>query len=346
MKKKLASLEVQSPVQKLKSVLVTGGAGYIGSHVVRELVRSGYRVVVLDNLSKGHRAAVDGVEVIVGDLSDRKLLSNLFQKREITAVLHFAARSLVGESMREPAAYYRNNVLAGLSLLDTMVAAGVPYLVFSSTAAVYGEPKKIPIPEGHTGLPTNPYGASKHALEEAIRWYGEAYGLNYAVLRYFNAAGADLEGDIGEDHNPETHIIPMVLKVALGLYSRISVFGNDYPTPDGTCIRDYVHVSDLAAAHVLALKTLACGAQSSMYNLGSERGHSVLEVIRMAEIVSGKRIQVEYAARRPGDPAILVASSEKARQELGWRPRFTGLADIIKTAWRWHSSHPEGYGKE
>ncbi len=346
MKKNKDLPEIQIPSGKIKSVLVTGGAGYIGSHTVRELVRNSYRVVVLDNLSKGHLEAVEGVETIIGELSDRELLSSLLQKEEIEAVVHFAAKSLVGESMLDPGAYYRNNVLTGLSLLDNMVAAGVRYLVFSSTAAVYGEPGEIPITEGHACLPTNPYGATKQALEEAIRWYGEAYGLKYAVLRYFNAAGADYKGEIGEDHDPETHIIPVVLKAALGKYSRVSVYGSDYPTPDGTCIRDYVHVSDLAAAHVLALDNLARGAQSDIYNLGSETGNSVLEVIRMAEAVCGQRIQVEYAPRRPGDPAILVASSEKARRELGWRPRFTVLADMIQTAWRWHSNHPEGYGKK
>lgn len=330
---------------KTPSVLVTGGAGYIGSHTVRELVKKGYRVVVLDNLSKGHRASVVGIELIEGDTSDRQLLRSLFRERYFTAVVHFAAFSLVGESVLEPAAYYRNNVLGGISLLDAMVEAGVPGLVFSSTAAVYGEPTIVPIPEEHPASPTNPYGATKLAVEEAIRWYGGAYGLKYCILRYFNAAGADPVGDIGEDHEPETHLIPLVLKTALGQRPRLSIYGSDYPTPDGTCVRDYIHVTDLAGAHVLALESLAAGAPSGVYNLGNGSGYSVLEVVRAAEAVTGLPIRVDHAARRPGDPATLVASSEKAITELGWRPRFAGLPAIIETAWRWHRDHPEGFNR-
>jgi UDP-glucose 4-epimerase len=278
-----------------------------------------------------------------GDTSDRELLQELLAGDGIEAVLHFAASSLVGESVRSPSEYYRNNLVKGLSLLDSMVNAGVRSLVFSSTAAVYGEPREVPIPEEHGTVPTNPYGATKLALEGALRWYGEAYGLRYASLRYFNAAGADPAGDLGEDHDPETHLIPLVLRVALGLMPHLNVFGTDYPTPDGTCIRDYIHVSDLADAHVLALEALASGAASTVYNLGNGSGYSVLEVIRAAEEVVGKPIPVQYAARRSGDPAALVAGSEKIKRGLGWRPRFESLHTMIETAWRWHSSHPRGF---
>lgn len=325
------------------NILVTGGAGYIGSHTVRELVNRKHRVVVLDNLSKGHEAAVKDAELVRGDTADRELLKNLFKEYRVEAVMHFAASSLVGESVRHPSGYYHNNVVKGLSLLDAMVESGVRHLVFSSTAAVYGEPREVPIPEDHPASPTNPYGATKLALEGAMRWYEEAYGLRYTSLRYFNAAGADPAGDIGEDHDPETHLIPLVLKVALGLMPRLEVFGTDYPTPDGTCVRDYIHVNDLADAHVLALEALASGFPSTVYNLGNGSGYSVLEVIRAAEEVVGRPITVNYGARRPGDPAALVAGSEKIRAELGWRPRLNDLRAIIETAWRWHRSHPRGF---
>lgn len=325
------------------NILVTGGAGYIGSHTVRDLVHRGHQVVVLDNLSKGHEAAVKGALLIRGDTADRELLKSLFREHEIEAVMHFAASSLVGESVRLPSGYYHNNLVKGLSLLDAMVELGVHQLVFSSTAAVYGEPQEIPIPEDHPAAPTNPYGATKLALEGSMRWYGEAYGLRSASLRYFNAAGADPAGDIGEDHDPETHLIPLVLKVAVGHLPRLEVFGTDYPTPDGTCIRDYIHVNDLADAHVLAMEALASGAPSSVYNLGNGNGYSVLEVIRAAEEVVGKPIPVNYGARRPGDPAMLVAGSKKIKAGLGWQPCFTDLRAIIETAWRWHRSHPWGF---
>jgi UDP-glucose 4-epimerase len=330
-------------VLKPGPVLVTGGAGYIGSHTARELSRRGYQVVVLDNLSKGHRASVAGVEFVEGDTADGGLLRSLFREREVRTVVHFAASSLVGESVLDPAAYYRNNVLGGISLLDAMASARVPCLVFSSTAAVYGEPREVPIPEDHPAVPSNPYGATKLALEGAMRWYGEAYGMKYAALRYFNAAGADPAGDIGEDHAPESHLIPLVLKAAMGLLPTLSVFGTDYPTPDGTCVRDYVHVNDLAEAHVLALEALAAGAPSGAYNLGNGNGYSVLEVIKAAESVTGQRVPVEYGPRRPGDPATLVASSKKAKRDLGWRPGFADLAAIIRTAWEWHRKHPQGF---
>ncbi len=326
------------------NILVTGGAGYIGSHTVRELVNRGHRVMVLDNLSKGHAAAVKSAGLVRGDTGDPVLLKNLFTEYEIEAVMHFAASSLVGESVRNPSGYYHNNVVKGLTLLNAMVEAGVKYLVFSSTAAVYGEPREVPIPEEHPALPTNPYGATKLALEGAMRWYSEAYGLRFVSLRYFNAAGADPAGDIGEDHAPETHLIPLVLKAALGLVPHLEVFGTDYPTPDGTCIRDYIHVNDLADAHVLAVEALASGAHSTVYNLGNGNGYSVLEVISTAGEVVGRPLAVHYGARRSGDPAMLVAGSEKIKAELGWRPRFTDLRAIIETAWRWHSSRPQGFG--
>ncbi|BAF58622.1 UDP-glucose 4-epimerase [Pelotomaculum thermopropionicum SI] len=327
------------------NVLVSGGAGYIGSHTVRELIKRNHFVVVLDNLTKWHRAAVQGAELVAGDTADRELLRGLFRKYGIEAVMHFAASSLVGESVRRPSEYYYNNVVKGLSLMDAMVEAGVRFLIFSSTAAVYGEPREVPITEAHPANPTNPYGATKLAVEGAMRWYGEAYGLRYASLRYFNAAGADPAGDIGEDHDPETHLIPLVLKTALGLLPRLEVYGTDYPTPDGTCIRDYIHVSDLAEAHVLALEALAAGAPSAVYNLGNGSGYSVLEVVRAAEEVTGRPIPVHYGPRRAGDPSVLVAGSEKIKADLGWRPRFTSLGDIIGTAWRWHLGHPGGFEK-
>lgn len=327
------------------NILVTGGAGYIGSHTVLELINRNHRVVVLDNLSKGHRAALGGVELVQGDTSDIVLLKELFKKHRIEAVVHFAASSLVGESVRQPADYYHNNVVKGLALLDAMAESGVQCIVFSSTAAVYGEPVEVPIPEEHPTVPTNPYGATKLALEGAMGWYGRAYGLRCASLRYFNAAGADPSGEIGEDHDPETHLIPLVLKSAMGLIPHLEIYGTDYPTTDGTCLRDYIHVSDLAAAHALALDALASGTPSAVYNLGNGNGYSVLEVIKTAEEVVGRPIKVKYGPRRPGDPAALVASSRRIMDELGWQPRFADLKTIIETAWRWHSGHPAGFGK-
>lgn len=325
------------------NILVTGGAGYIGSHTVRALQNRGHGVVVLDNLSKGHIEAVSGAELVRGDTGDRELVKSFLARHKIQAVMHFAASSLVGESVKEPAAYYHNNVVKGLTLLDAMVESGVKLLVFSSTAAVYGEPRQAPIVEDHPCLPTNPYGATKLALEGAMGWYGQAYGLRYAILRYFNAAGADPAGDIGEDHEPETHLIPLVLKAALGLTPGLEVYGADYPTPDGTCIRDYIHVCDLADAHVLALEALSEGSPSMVFNLGNGNGYSVLEVIRTTEEIIGRTIPVNYAGRRPGDPAVLVASSEKIKTVLNWQPRFAGLREIIESAWHWHSRHPRGF---
>lgn len=329
------------------NVLVTGGAGYIGSHVVLELIKCGYRVTVLDNLSRGHRevAGVLDARFVWGDIADRELVGDIIKSDRIEAVLHFAAHSLVGESMASPELYYENNVVRALALLDTVREAGVPYFVFSSTAAVYGEPSEIPIREENPLIPTNTYGATKLAFEGALRWYSQAHGLRYVSLRYFNAAGAAAEGILGEDHRPETHLIPLVLQTALGERPDITIFGTDYPTPDGTCIRDYIHVTDLAAAHVLALEALKKGHPGGAFNLGNGQGFSVREVIEAARRVTGREIPVKEGPRRPGDPAVLVASSDKARHELGWNPELYDLETIIGTAWEWHRRHPEGYGK-
>ncbi|MEW6572125.1 MAG: UDP-glucose 4-epimerase GalE [Bacillota bacterium] len=327
-------------------VLVTGGAGYIGSHTVKELLRAGYGVTVLDNLSQGHKAVarlLPQAEFVWGDIAGRELVTGLLRSRGIEAVLHFAALSLVGESALDPALYYRNNIVKGLALLEAVRDAEVPHFIFSSTAAVYGEPVCVPITEDHPLAPTNPYGATKLAFEGALKWYGEAYGLRHLSLRYFNAAGADPDGDLGEDHRPETHLIPAVLQAALGLREALTIFGTDYPTPDGTCIRDYIHVTDLAVAHVLALQELIGGCPSGAYNLGSERGASVREVLETARRVTGREFRVTEGPRRTGDPAVLIASSRRIREELGWRPRYGDLETIIRTAWEWHSRHPQGY---
>ncbi|MHB8170323.1 MAG: UDP-glucose 4-epimerase GalE [Thermincolia bacterium] len=328
------------------NVLVTGGAGYIGSHTVKELLEAGYGVVTLDNLSKGHRSAVWGGEFIQGDLSDIVLLDRVFADKKIEAVIHFAADSLIGESMELPGKYFRNNISNGLNLLDTMVKHGVDKLVFSSTAAVYGEPEETPIREEALVKPINNYGLSKMMLEEILRAYDRAHGLRSVSLRYFNAAGAEPSGLIGEDHNPETHLIPLVLKTALGVREEIKVFGTDYPTPDGTCIRDYIHVADLAQAHVLGLEFLKGDGLSGVYNLGNGKGYSVREVIETARQITGREIGVVESERRVGDPAVLVASSEKIVRDLGWKPQFYKLEDIIETAWRWHKQHPEGFKEE
>lgn len=324
-------------------VLVCGGAGYIGSHTVKCLEKSGYDVLVLDNLVKGHLPAIGKTPFVHADLTDRQSLERVFGEYKIRAVMHFAAYSLVGESTVRPDMYYHNNVTGTFNLLEAMRRAGVDIMVFSSTAAVYGEPVEVPVREEHPTVPTNPYGATKLAVEEMLRWYGRAYGLKYISLRYFNAAGADPSGEIGEDHRPESHLIPLVLQAALGTRAGIKVFGTDYPTPDGTCIRDYVHVNDLAGAHVLAMEKLARGGQSGVYNLGNGNGFSVREVIETARKVTGRSIQTTPSGRRPGDPAVLVASAGKARRELGWEPRYTSLEDIIATAWNWHRRHPEGF---
>ena len=322
------------------NVLVTGGAGYIGSVVVEQLIAHGHQAVVYDNLSKGHRAAVaPEANFIEGDLMDRQKLIQTFEAHRIEAVIHMAAHSLVGESVSNPHKYFANNVTASLNLLEAMLAVGIKRLVFSSTAAVYGEPERVPITENAPQKPTNPYGESKLAFERMLHWYDQAYDLHYASLRYFNAAGASER--CGEDHDPETHLIPLVLRAAAGKIEHIDIFGEDYPTPDGTCIRDYIHVIDLADAHVLALTAL--DEKSRIYNLGYGGGYSVSEVVEMARQVTGCTIHTERAPRRAGDPAVLIASSDKISIELDWQPRLSELDRIIESAWRWHLTHPNGY---
>jgi UDP-glucose 4-epimerase len=317
-------------------VLVTGGAGYIGAHAVRELKKAGYEVVILDNLVYGHRELAQGERLIVGDLENRALLREVFAEHRVEAVMHFAAYAYVGESVENPAKYYRNNVAATLNLLDAMREAKVSRFIFSSTCATYGEPKEVPIPESHPQNPINPYGASKMMVERILQDYSKAYSLKYVALRYFNAAGADESGEIGEDHNPETHLIPLVLDAALQRRKHITIYGTDYDTPDGTCIRDYIHVSDLANAHVLGLKYLENGGESDVFNLGNGNGFSVREVIETARKVTDREIPVVEGARRPGDPAQLIGSAEKAKKILGWKPQFNQLETIIATAWKWH----------
>lgn len=323
------------------NILVTGGAGYIGSHVVKVLLSKGHQVVTLDNLQKGFKEAVTGGEFIEADLADQKLLNQIMQENKIEAVIHLAADSLVGESMEKPGKYYRNNFANGINLLEAMVENGVKNIVFSSTAAVYGEPDEIPIKENNKTEPTSTYGESKLFFEKALKRYDDIYGIKYASLRYFNAAGADPEGEIGEAHDPETHLIPIVLQTALGLRDKIYIFGDDYPTRDGSCIRDYIHVSDLAAAHLLAVEALDAGKKSAVYNLGNGEGYSVKEVIKTVKEVTGEDFKVEVSERRAGDPAVLIASSEKIQKELNWQPEFPELEKIISTAWQWHQS--DGY---
>jgi UDP-glucose 4-epimerase len=325
-------------------VLVIGGAGYIGSHVVRRLVQRGHHVWVWDDLSLGHAAAVQGVPLLNHDLRHTDALDQALREHRIDAVMHFAANALVGESVRDPEKYYQNNLVNSLNLLRIMRRCSVMKFVFSSTCAIYGVPERVPIREDEPPKPINPYGRTKLAIEFALADYAAAYGFAYAALRYFNAAGAAPEGDIGEDHDPESHLIPLVLQTALGQRPHIEIFGTDYPTPDGTCIRDYIHVDDLADAHILALEKLQPGDQLRC-NLGTGRGHSVREVIRTCETVTGKKIPTLEKPRRPGDPPELVAANELVRQLLGWQPRYTDLQGIIATAWKWHSTHPQGYKK-
>jgi UDP-glucose 4-epimerase len=325
------------------AVLVTGGAGYIGSHTVAELIANHEEVIIVDNLYQGHKEAVLGGKLYVGDIRDKEFLDQVFKENTIDAVIHFAANSLVGESMKDPAKYYHNNVYGTLCLLEKMNEYGVNKIVFSSTAATYGEPENVPILETDRTFPTNTYGETKLAMEKMMKWFDTAHGVKYVSLRYFNACGAHESGEIGEDHNPETHLIPLILQVPLGKRPHISVFGEDYPTPDGTCIRDYLHVSDLADAHLLAVKHLRVGGDSSVYNLGNGKGFSVKEVIDTARKVTGHPIPVSIEGRRAGDPASLVASSEKVKQELGWTPKRDSLEYIIETAWKWHKAHPDGY---
>lgn len=325
------------------AVLVTGGAGYIGSHTVAELIEKNEEVIVVDNLEKGHKPAILGGKLIVGDLKDMDFIRSVFKNNNIEAVIHFAAYIEVGESVANPLKYYNNNVIATLNLLTAMKEAGVNKIVFSSTAATYGEPENIPIQETDKTFPTNPYGETKLSIEKALKWADRAYGIKYVALRYFNASGAHESGKIGEDHNPESHLIPLVIQVALGKRESIKIFGNDYDTPDGTCVRDYIHVSDLAQAHVLALEKLRKNGESDIYNLGNGKGFSVKEVIDVVRKVSGHLIKADDSPRRPGDPAVLVASSEKIKKELGWVPKMNDLESIVETAWNWHKNHPNGY---
>ena len=326
-------------------ILVTGGAGYIGSHTVRELRERGMDVVVYDNLSTGHIEAVGDTPFVKGDLFDVELLRKTFREYNVDSVIHFAAYSLVGESMTNPAKYYHNNVAGTLALLDAMLAENVKYLVFSSSAATYGDCGDGLITEDSPQNPTSVYGQTKLMMEQFMQDYDKAYGMKYVALRYFNAAGAHLSGEIGEAHNPESHLIPLILQVPNGKREQINVFGEDYPTHDGTCIRDYIHVTDLADAHIKALEYLKNGGKSTYYNLGNGNGFSVKEVIDTVEKVLGQPIKKQIVERRPGDPASLVASSEKIQRELGWKPKYDTLDSVVASAWKWHSTHPNGFEK-
>ncbi len=321
------------------TILVTGGAGYIGSHAVLALQQAGYDVLVLDNLVYGHREIVEDVlkaKLIVGDTNDRALLDEVFTQHAIAAVMHFSAYAYVGESVSEPAKYYRNNVIGTLTLLEAMLAANVKNFVFSSTCATYGEPQWIPLTEDHPQNPINPYGMTKLMVEKILADFDTAYNFRSVWFRYFNAAGADPNGLLGEDHNPETHLIPLILQTALGQRESISIFGTDYPTEDGTCIRDYIHVTDLATAHILGLEYLLKGGKSDMFNLGNGNGFSVRQVIETAQAVTGKDIKAVECDRRPGDPPVLVGSSDKAKKILGWSPQYSDLKQIVAHAWTWH----------
>ena len=328
------------------AILVCGGAGYIGSHAVHQLIEKGEEVVIVDNLQTGHRGAIHArAKFYEGDIRDCAVLDAIFTENEIEAVIHFAANSLVGESMEQPLLYFNNNVYGMQVLLEAMVRHGVDKIVFSSTAAVYGEPKRVPILEDDATEPTNTYGETKLTMEKMMKWVSRADGVRYVSLRYFNAAGALSDGSIGEDHKTETHLIPLILQVPNGKRAHITIYGDDYKTPDGTCLRDYIHVVDLADAHVLALEYLRKGGESDIFNLGNGQGFSVKEMIAAAEKATGKKIAAEIGARRAGDPAQLIASSDKARRVLGWQPRFIDVEEIIATAWKWHEKHPAGYGE-
>lgn len=320
-------------------ILVTGGAGYIGSHAVLDLQQAGHDVIVLDNLVYGHRAIVEevlGTELIVGDIADRALLDTVFAEHDIDAVMHFAAYAYVGESVTDPGRYYRNNVAGTLTLLESMVANGVPAIIFSSTCATYGVPDRTPIDEQHPQRPINPYGETKLIVEKMLRDFDVAHDLRSVALRYFNAAGASPSGDLGEHHDPETHLIPLALDVALGRRDELSIFGDDYDTPDGTCVRDYIHVSDLARAHTLSLDHLLAGGASDRFNLGNGEGFSVRQVVDTVASVTERPVPAVVRGRRPGDPAALVGDASKIRQHLGWEPEYPSLDAIVETAWRWH----------
>lgn len=326
------------------TILVLGGAGYIGSHTVYELIDAGEDVVIVDNLQTGHKGALHPkARFYKGDIRDEKFLDDLFNKEKIDSVIHFAANSLVGESMIDPLKYYDNNLYGTMILLKSMVKNGIEKIVFSSTAATYGEPEKTPIFEKDRTEPTNTYGETKLSMEKMFKWVSKAHGLRYVSLRYFNACGAHVSGKIGEDHSPETHLIPLILQVPNGKREHIGIFGDDYQTPDGTCIRDYIHVTDLAQAHILAVKYLNKGNESDIFNLGNGVGFSVKEVIETARKVTGHPIPAKISKRRAGDPAILIASSDKAKSILGWNPSHNSLDEIIETAWKWHKTHPNRY---
>ena len=338
-----SALERRSRGEAGRAVLVTGGAGYIGSHAAKALKRAGYRVIVYDNLVAGHRAAVRFGDLVEGDILDTAGLTEVLRRQQVFAVMHFAAFLDVGESVRDPSKYYRNNVAGAASVLSAMAAAAVKHFVFSSTCATYGEPIETPIAETHPQQPINSYGESKLAIERALPHFERAHGMSWVALRYFNAAGADPDAEIGEDHEPEIHVIPRAIEAATG-GRRLEVFGDDYPTPDGTCLRDYVHVSDLADAHLCALETIVETAKSGAYNLGTGRPHSVREVIDTVERVTGRAVSWALGPRRPGDPAVLYAAPHKAQAELHWTPRHADLEAIVRTAWNWHRTHPNGYG--
>ena len=326
------------------AVLICGGAGYVGSHNVRAFIERGENVIVVDSLETGHRASVpEGIKFYEGDIRNGEVLDKIFTENEVEAVVHFCAYSLVGESMEKPLKYFDNNVGGMISLLEAMHRHNVKRIIFSSTAATYGEPKKVPILETDPTQPTNPYGESKRIMEKMMKWVSSQHDIRYVSLRYFNVAGAWHDGTIGEDHKVETHLIPLILQVPLGKREHITVYGDDYPTKDGTCIRDYIHVEDLARAHIMALDYLRNGGESSIFNLGSGDGYSVMEMITAARKVTGHPIPAVVGARRPGDPARLVADSTKAGKILGWKPESTKMQDIIASAWKWHKSHPKGY---
>ncbi|WP_251575130.1 UDP-glucose 4-epimerase GalE [Limosilactobacillus agrestimuris] len=326
------------------AILVAGGAGYIGSHMVKDLVEHGQEVVVADNLSTGHRDAINPkAKFYEGDIRDRKFLDKIFDNEDIEAVVHFAAFSIVPESMSKPLKYFDNNTGGMITLLEAMRDHNIKYIVFSSTAATYGVPEHMPIKENDPQNPINPYGLSKLMMEKMMHWADKAYGIKFVALRYFNVAGAATDGTIGEDHGPETHLVPIILQVAQGKRDKLSIFGDDYNTPDGTNVRDYVHVMDLADAHILAIKYLEAGNESNAFNLGSSTGFSNKQMLEAAREVTGKPIPAKIAPRRPGDPDSLVAASDKARNVLGWDPKYDDVHDIIATAWKWHSTHPKGY---
>ena len=322
-------------------ILVTGGAGYVGSHTTKVLAHSGFQPVVLDNLETGHRWAARWGPLVVGDLADRGLLQAVLREYRVEAVAHFAAYTYMPESVANPRKYFRNNAANTLNLLEAMLDNGVRHIVFSSSCASYGLPESVPIREDHPQRPVNPYGESKLFVERVLDWYGQAYGLSWMSLRYFNAAAADPEGEIGEQHEPETHLIPLVIQAALGKRPFVEIYGTDYPTPDGTAVRDYIHVTDLAEAHVLALRYLANGGSSLALNLGTGKGHSVREVVQAVERVSERRVPVRETGRRAGDPPALVADASRASQVLGWRPRYPELDSIVEAAWRWHASRTQ-----